>query len=98
MVLATQGAAKASGLPVGDVKPLPAETASGLRRVPLQVTTSSTFAQAVRFLYELERPHAPFRLESARITTAGDREDRLDLELRLVGYVPGEKEDHDAGI
>jgi Tfp pilus assembly protein PilO len=97
MVQAAQAAAKAAGVPLTDLKPMPAEAISGLERVPLQMTASTRFPQAARFLYEIQRQSDQYHVDQLRMTATDPQSDRLDIELRLVAYVRPEEEPHAAG-
>jgi type II secretory pathway component PulM len=97
MVRAAQEAANRSELRVKDLKPLPVENAAGLQRVPVRVSLTAPFAPAARFLYELERDGGRYRVDQVQMTATDLESDRLEVELRMVGYVKGEEEGNDAG-
>jgi len=94
MIQACQGAAATAGLRLSDLKPLPVERAAGLRRVPVRISLSSRFPQAVRFLYEVQRGGSRYRVDQLQLTATDPHSDQLQIELRLVGYVRGEEESH----
>jgi len=94
IVQAAQKAAKTAGVQLSDVKPISPENISGLQRVPVQMNVSARFPQAARFLYELQRGNNRYRVDQFRMLATDPQTDRLDLELRLVGYVK-EVEDED---
>ena len=96
MIQASQAAAKTAGLRMNDLKPVPAENAGGVQRVPMQVSASAQFPQAVRFLYELERGGQRYHVDQLRITAVDPQSDRLEIDLRLVAYVKGEGEEPNA--
>jgi Tfp pilus assembly protein PilO len=93
MVQAAQAAARTAGVRLSDVKPLPAEDASGLRRVPVELRVATNYPEAVRFLYELERAGRGYHVDRFRMTATNPQSDQLSLELRLVGYVKQEVDD-----
>ena len=96
MIQSSQAAAKTAGLRMNDLKPVPAEDAGGVQRVPMQVSASAQFPQAVRFLYELERGNRQYHVDQLRITAIDPQSDRLEIELRMVAYVKGEGEEPNA--
>lgn len=95
MITTVQGAARSAGLRIDDLKPLPPERASGVERLPVQVTVSTGFHEAARFLYELGR-NPNHRVDQLRITAADRATDHLQLEIRLVACVRA-AEDGDEG-
>ncbi len=101
MVEASEDAARSAGLRVTDLKPTAPESVSGLQRVAVQLTLSATFAQAVRFLYELEcsghSPTGSFQVDDLQMVATDPRKDLLALELRVVGFVKGEDEEDGSG-
>jgi Tfp pilus assembly protein PilO len=99
MVHAAQLAAKKSGLKVDDLKPLPAESASGLKRVPLEITATGRFPQAARFVFELEQAAGKCRIDQLQMSATDPRTNALALEIRMVGYVkPQEGEDESSAL
>lgn len=98
MVQSSQTAAKMAGLRIEDLKPVTDDGFAGLQRVSLQMSLNASFADAVRFLYELERAGrlstAGFQVDDLQMVAADPHSDTLDLELRLIGFVkPEEQED-----
>lgn len=96
MVVSAQAAAGAAGLKLEDVKPSEPDEVSGVRRVPVHVRLTARFPEAARFLYELERRNAGYQVSQVQMIAKDPQSDRLDLEVRLVAYVTGEKEKRDA--
>jgi type II secretory pathway component PulM len=94
MIQASQEAAKTAGLRLSDLKPIRPEQVAGLRRVPVEITVSTPFPKAVRFLYELQKRDDRFHVETLRMGSGDAHADRLDLELRVVGYVKVEEDEH----
>lgn len=92
MVQSAQGAARAAGLRLTDIKPDEPEVVAGLRRVPVRVSVSTRFPEAARFLFELEQETERFRVEQVRLVATDPQSDRLDLELRLVAFTAADKE------
>ena len=95
MVGAAQRASKAAGLRLGDLKPLPVEKRAGLERVPIQVSGNMRFAQAARFLYELQAQGDLFTVDQLRMTATKTRGDELAVELRMVGYTKPDEGEED---
>lgn len=98
MVQSSQTAAKMAGLRIEDLKPITDDGFAGLQRITLEMSLSASFADTVRFLYELERAGrlstAGFQVDDLQMTATDPRSDTLDLELRLIGFVkPEEQED-----
>jgi len=96
IVLAAQAAAKTAGLRLTDIKPLPAEDVSGLKRVPVQISASAQFGQGARFLYELEEHNRRYRVDQLRVIRAASSKGDLQIELRVVAFVNGDQEGRDA--
>jgi hypothetical protein len=96
MVLAAQGAARSAKVRLDDVKPSEADDLAGVRRVPVQIRLSARFPEAARFLYELERRPDGYQVDQVRLIATDPQSDQLDVELRMVAYVTGEKETRDA--
>jgi Tfp pilus assembly protein PilO len=96
MVVSAQAAAGAAGLKLEDVKPSEPDEISGIRRVPVHVRLTARFPQAARFLYELERRNAGYQVSQVQLVAKDPQSDRLDMEVRLVAYVAGEKEKQNA--
>lgn len=96
MVQSAQGAARAAGLRLSDIKPDEPEVVAGLQRVPVHVSVSTRFPEAARFLFELEQDSGGFQVEQVRLTATDPQSDRLDLVLRLVAFLAAEKEKTDA--
>lgn len=101
MVQSSQSAARMAGLRIVDLKPITDDGFSGLQRVSLQLSLSASFPDTVRFLYELERAgrlsSAGFRVDDLQMTATNARSDALDLELRLIGFVKPEEQEHGTG-
>lgn len=101
MVQASEGAARAAGLRVTDLKPAAPEKVSGLQRVAVQMTLTASFAQSVRFLYELERSGRAsterFQVDDLQMAATDPRKDLLALELRVVGFVKVEETEDGSG-
>ncbi|MFN3651211.1 MAG: GspMb/PilO family protein [Armatimonadota bacterium] len=93
MVQAVHRAARAAGIRVDDLKPVPDQRESELKRVAVQVTASAPFPRAVRFLYELDRQSSRYGVEQLSMDAANREADELQLELRLVAYVRSEEAD-----
>lgn len=91
MVQSAQTAARAAGLRLADVKPDEPEVIAGLQRIPVRLTVSTRFPEAARFLYELDRVSNGCHVEQVRLLASDPRSDRLDLELRLVAFLPEEE-------
>jgi len=91
MVQSAQSAARASGLRLADVKPDEPEILAGVQRVPVNLTVSTRFPEAARFLYELERTSSDYHVEQVRLVATDPHSDRLDLELRLVAFMAEEE-------
>jgi Tfp pilus assembly protein PilO len=91
MVQATQAAARAAGLQLNDLKPLPAEKVAGIQRVPVQVSLSTRFPQMVRFLYELQNAGSRYQIDQLQLISTDPQSDQLQVELRLVSYVREEE-------
>jgi Tfp pilus assembly protein PilO len=99
LVQAAQAAAKKASVRLDDLKPLPTENVSGLECVPVQVRLSSRFAEAARFLYEVQQQNPRCSVDQFRMVATDPRSDRLEIELRVVGYVkPDEESGNDIGI
>jgi len=96
MVVSAQAAASAAGLKLEDVKPSEPDEISGVRRVPVHVRLTARFPEAARFLYELERRNGGYQVSQVQLVAKDPQSDRLDMEVRLVAYVTGEKEKRDA--
>lgn len=96
MVVSAQASAGAAGLKLDDVKPSDPDEVSGVRRVPVHVRLTARFPEAARFLYELERRSTQYQVSQVQMVAKDPQSDRLDLEVRLVAYVMGEKEKRDA--
>jgi Tfp pilus assembly protein PilO len=92
MVEAAQAAARTAGVGLDDMKPLPLEKNGALQGVPVQVSLSARFPQAVRFVYELERRNGRCRVDQFRVVATSPQNDNLEIDLRMVGYVKGEEE------
>ncbi|MCC2669215.1 MAG: hypothetical protein K0Q72_1686 [Armatimonadetes bacterium] len=96
MVLAAQSAARSAHVQLDDVKPSDADNLAGVSRVPVQIRLSARFPEAARFLYELERGPDGYHVDQVRLNATDPQSDQLDVELRMVAYVAGEKEKRDA--
>ena len=96
MVVAAQGAARSAKVRLDDVKPSESDDLAGVRRVPVQIRLSARFPEAARFLYELERRPDGFQVDQVRLIATDPQSDQLDVELRMVANVVGEKEKRDA--
>lgn len=93
MIAAAQKAARASGMRLTDLRPMMPEEVSGLSRVPVYLTASARFPNAVRFLYELERQNGRLEVDQLRLLAAQQEGDQIELELRIVGFVRSEKKE-----
>ena len=98
MVGAAQAAARTAGVRLEDLKPMPLEKTGTLQAVPLRVSLSARFPQAVRFIYELERRTGRAGVDQLRMDATSPQNDHLKIELRLVGYVKGEQEGDDGRL
>lgn len=92
MVQSAQAAARVAKLRIADVKPLHPEASAGIQSVPVELTLTSAFPSAVRFLYELQRNAKQFRVERLRLVNGDARKDRLDMDVRIVAYVRSAEE------
>ncbi len=91
MVAAAQRAGVAAGVRPNDLKPMPVENVSGLRRVPVRVSLSGSFAATARYLYELEQGGSRFHVDQLQMSSSDLQSDRLEVDLRMVGYVAGDE-------
>jgi len=71
------------------------ESTAGCLKYSASFQGESTFGEAIRLLYELERPERRISVEQVEIASGAAGGDELEISVQIALYVPGEAGEED---